>query len=574
MITPTMTDEPSKPLPHDSSEITSLLSSSSSLIDDQATCPNYGTARTDVEHGDNHGRQPKGVEKRYSNAFIAKTVIALLVGVFISNVDTSLVIAIHPEVASEFNALGDSSWLFIGFMLAGAATQTLYGRLSDIFGRKLWLLVCYGLFAVGCALIGVSRTMWQVILGRVISGSGGAGMQVLAALIITDLAPLREVGSWQSYLNIVATTGRSLGGPTGGWLADTIGWRWAFLGQTPIFALALVLCWLVLPTVSTATTARRTSDSSISSQLARIDFTGAFILGLALLSLMLPLEIGGQKVPWNHPIVFGLFGTGPVLLALFLLIELRWVREPIFSPRILRRPNVVLCYCIMGCQVAAQLGMMFTVPLYFKVTERSSNTVAGAHLFPAVVGNAVGGIASGYIIKRTGRYKALIIFAALSSFTSYMLLILRWHGHTNWAESLYIVPGGIGSGVASNAAFVALQASIQPTDKAAASSGFFLTMPVGSIFGMALASAIEVGVLRKSLAVRLLDAGLDSARVHEVVEQAVASVDYLDQAPPWIAKAAVASYVKGIEYSHLLSLACSTVAFLAALMLKERILHR
>ncbi|KAF5983256.1 multidrug resistance [Fusarium coicis] len=172
---------------------------------------------SDVER--NSANEPK----TYSHAFIARVVVALLIGIFTSNADGSLVLATHPVIASEFGKLQDSSWLFISFMLAGAASQTIYGKLSDIFGRKTILIFCYGLFAVGCALVGAGQSMWQVILGRVISGSGGAGMTTMASVIITELAPLREVASWQSYMNVIATVGRSLGGPLGGFLADTIG---------------------------------------------------------------------------------------------------------------------------------------------------------------------------------------------------------------------------------------------------------------------------------------------------------------------------------------------------------------
>ncbi|KAI0125632.1 major facilitator superfamily domain-containing protein [Xylariales sp. AK1849] len=539
------------------SERASLLSRKVSNETDQLIDQNYGGVEADPEVADQSGGTPK-TGREYSHAFIARIVIALLIGVFTANADGSLVMATHPVIGSEFNDLQNSSWLFIGFMLAGSATQSLYGKLSDIFGRKALLLSCYGLFAIGCALVGVGQTMWQVILGRVISGSGGAGMTVLAALIITDLAPLREVAAWQSYLNVIATTGRSLGGPVGGWLTDTIGWRWSFLGQAPIFAVAMAVSWFILPPLKT--TEIEQADSGLRHQLSRIDFAGALLLGLGIFSLMLPLEIAGSKIPWNHPATIGLFLAGGVLMVLFLFTEERWAKEPIFPVRLLRKPNVVLCYFISACQMAAQLSMMFSVPLYFQVTQRSSSTVAGAHLFPAVLGNTVGGIASGYLIKRTGRYKALVIFAALSAIVSYALLIVRWHGHTNWAESMYIIPGGLGTGIAQSAIFIALQTSIDPVDKAAATSALFLTSPVGAMTGMAVTSSVMVTGFRKGLSTRLAKLGLNGSRIQEVINGAAADVDYIDRSPPHIAKAIVDSYIDGIKYSHYVSLICSILA--------------
>ncbi|KAK6062965.1 multidrug resistance protein [Seiridium cupressi] len=197
-------------LDNDSSSQTETGSPNSTETDNNhATGPrDYGTIHDDESRyvSDN----PDPPEERYSRALIARVVGALFIGVFTSNVDGSLVLATHPVISSDFQDLGDSSWLFISFWLAGSATQSAYGKLSDIYGREPILLISYGMFAIGCALVGIGQSMWQVILGRVISGSGGAGMMVLAAIVVTDLAPIREVASWQSYVNVIATVGRFL----------------------------------------------------------------------------------------------------------------------------------------------------------------------------------------------------------------------------------------------------------------------------------------------------------------------------------------------------------------------------
>ncbi|KAI1398232.1 major facilitator superfamily domain-containing protein [Hypoxylon fuscum] len=378
----------------------SSQSSSSSFIDNSSSATTYVTP---AESDEEERRNPEtaasvSLGATYSNAFIARVVLALLVGVFTANADGSLVIATHPIIASEFNDLENSTWLFISFLLAGAATQPLYGKLSDIYGRKSILLVSYAFFAIGSALIGAGQSMRQVIVGRVISGSGGAGMMTLASVIIADLAPLRDVGSWQSYLNAFATVGRSLGGPLGGFLADTIGWRWSFFGQAPIFLLAMVCCGIILPNMTTGP--YRVAAGVAKSHLARIDFLGAAFLGSGLLSVLLPLRLAGQKVPWTSPIIPSLFALGVILLALFVVTEMRWAKEPILPLRLLRNRELVFSYLIMACQTAAQVGMMVSVPLYFQVTERSSSTVAGAHLMPAVIGNTIGGLLTGAWIRR------------------------------------------------------------------------------------------------------------------------------------------------------------------------------
>ncbi|KAI0146708.1 major facilitator superfamily domain-containing protein [Pestalotiopsis sp. NC0098] len=552
------------------SETSSLLGAKTPVDDGPGDIHKYGSIeRDDPEVGTETTATSDG--RKYSNAFIARTVVALLIGTFTTNADGSLVLATHPVIGSEFHDLENSSWLFIGFMLAGLATQSLYGKLSDIFGRKPLLLLSYGLFAIGC---GAGQSLWQVIIGRVVSGSGGAGMTVLVALIITDLAPLREVAAWQSYLNIVSTTGRSIGGPLGGWLTDTIGWRWSFLGQAPIFAVATLICWYILPPLKPESSDVAGGSDSLGKKLGRIDFTGAVLLGLGIFSLMLPVEIGGSKLPWGHPVIVGLFAVGGLLLTAFFFVEKIWAREPIFPVRLLRNKNAVLCFLIAGCQLSAQLAMMYSVPLYFQVTQRSSSTIAGAHLFPAVVGNTIGALAVGYLIKKTGRYKALIIFATCAGMLSYFLLILRWRGNTNWAESLYIIPGGLGTGMTQTAVFIALQASIDAKDRGSATSALFLIGPMAVTIVMAIGSALIVAGLRDGLLVRLTALGLSDDSIQEAIASAAADVAYLDRAPPAIATAAVESYVEGIEYSHYVSFACSTLGLIAALFLKEKALRK
>ncbi|KAI1415865.1 MFS general substrate transporter [Hypoxylon sp. FL1857] len=548
--------------------------SSSSSLDGSSRVTAYGTPPQpdDEEQCEQEAVTSELPHPAYSNSFIARVVAALLVGVFTASADGSLVIATHAIIASEFNDLDNSSWLFISFLLAGAATQSLYGKLSDIYGRKPVLLVAYALFAIGSAMIGAGQSMWQIIVGRVISGSGGAGLTSLAAVIIADLAPLRDVASWQSYLNVVATVGRSLGGPAGGFLADTIGWRWSFFGQAPIFLLAMLICGMVLPNL---TTGQDQNDvGSMKSRLARIDFLGATFLGSGLLAILLPLRIAGQKVPWTSPIVPSLFVLGAVLLVLFVITEMRWAKEPIFPLRLLRNREVVFSYFIMVCQTAAQLGMMVSVPLYFQVTERSSSTVAGAHLMPAVIGNTIGGLITGAWIRRTGHFKAPLVFAGIVSFVCYGLLILRWKGETNWAESLYIFPGGFGTGISLNAVFVALQAAISPMDRAVAASGLYLSIPIGSILGMAACNAVIQGVMPTDLASRLRDLGIEATKAEQIIKRAAARLDYLDEAPRQIATAVVQAYVRSLEYSHGVSLICAVLATAAALLTRNRKLTR
>jgi MFS family permease len=231
--------------------------------------------------------------------------------------------------------------------------------------------------------------MLTVILGRVLSGSVGAGMTVLVSLLISDLVPIRESGTWRSYVNIAATTGRSLGGPLGGWLADAVGWRWfvtrhiltvsltqtctntvinnrSFGCQVPMLIVATFLCWRTLPSDLGKREGQNgvpdrdsgsDHDPNESGKLSRIDFLGASLLALFILLLLLPMELGGEEVPWSHPLIPCLFVGAVVFLALFVYVEKRCAREPILDLDLFKQRDVVICLLIIAFQSAAQLGV-------------------------------------------------------------------------------------------------------------------------------------------------------------------------------------------------------------------------
>jgi MFS family permease len=479
-------------------------------------------------------------------ASVGRIVCVLLIGSFISNADSSLLWATHPIIASEFNALHDSSWLIASFALAQAVSQPLYGKLSDIYGRKAMILLAYTFFAIGLVLVGVGKSMTTLIFGRVISGAGSSGMTSLVSILITDLVPLRDVATWRSYVNIVATTGRSIGGPLGGWMADTVGWRWSFLGQAPVAGVAMVLIAITVPSRSS----HELHTDTMRSNIARIDFVGATCMTLSILGLLLPLEIGGDRVAWSSSTIIILFAGAMVFGLLFLAVE-GWVaKEPIVPLPLLRQRDMIVSGFIMLCQCAAQPGLMFAVPLYFQVTSNVSNTVAGAHLVPAVVGNALGGIISGAVINRTGRYKLMVLVATTSASIGYALLIVRWHGSTNWFESLYIFPCGFAMGVVQSALFISVQASIEPEYAAIAASMLYLTSPIGNVAGLAVASAVLQGMLKQGLGQRLDTLGYEEKRKWKIIEQAVSNVHYIDKAKPSIAKAVVTSYIEALTWTH------------------------
>ncbi|KAL8787430.1 MAG: hypothetical protein Q9213_002207 [Squamulea squamosa] len=446
---------------------------------------------------------------------MASIISVLLLGCFIANADGSVILATYATISSETGNLGNGSWLVVSYMLAVCAIQPTVNKLFIIKSstgklKRKGLLVC--LFTVGCAVCGAGQNFWQVALGRTIAGLGGAGMTSLVSVLIADKVPLRDVATWRSFVNVASTVGRSAGGPIGGFLADIIGWRWSFYIQCPLTVTAIILVAWKLDGRSNHTTTAAADDETKTAKrkLHRIDFLGSISLALAIVGFLLAkfeirsvLDLGGQKLPWDHPLIWIIFAAAGVCSLVFTLVEAFVAREPIFPLRLIVHRDIISAYLVTALLGTAQFGVMYTVPLYFQVTARASIANAGAHLFPAVCGNAIAGIISGAIIKKTASYKILTIVGTLSSILSYLLLLFLWRGNTSFWESICIAPGGFGMGIILSTTFIYFAAGVDESQMAIASTGLYLSNNIGVLVGASLASNILQTSFKKGLSRRL-----------------------------------------------------------------------
>lgn len=257
-----------------------------------------------------------------------------------------------------------------------------------------------------------------------------------------------------------------------------------FILQAPFLALAAALVIVKL------NVSERPQPTSKGSKLAKVDFLGTALLGSSIIAMTTLLDQGGKSFPWSSWWTVLLASGGVSLLIAFVLVEAYVAREPIFNLRILRRTNVAIAYIIGALQITAQLGLMFSVPLYFQVTQRASTTAAGVHLIPAVVGNTLGGLLAGIFIRHTGQFKMLLVLAGLVAGISYLLLYLRWDGHSGFWQSLFILPGGLGTGIAGASSFIAMSAMLPAEEIAMATAGYMLIVGFSMTAGVTTSNSV------------------------------------------------------------------------------------
>ncbi|KAE9396444.1 MFS general substrate transporter [Gymnopus androsaceus JB14] len=462
------------------------------------------------------------------------------VGVFLVAMDQTIVVASYASIGNELQQLSKVSWVATGYMLTLTSFQPLYGKLSDIFGRKGCLLVAYVIFAIGSLLCGLARTMDELILARALTGIGGGGMSTnshrVVSIIMSDIIPLRSRGTWQGIINIVFASGSAVGAPLGGFLADTIGWRWAFLIQSPAVMLAII-------SVSFALRLPTTERTDFKGKIKRVDFAGAITLVTCIFFLLFGLDNGGN-VSWGTP--------------------LKWngQRSPFAPKRIILNRSLIASYLVNFFGIASVLSMLFHVSLYLQVVQGLSPSEAGLWLVPGIIGGVTGSLASGLIMQATGKYYWLTVL-------EYLLLVV---GSITIISSAGVlvhskIALSIGGGITTS--LISLISNAGQKDQAIATAVSYLFRSLGSVVGLSISSTILQDVLRSMLRHRLTRHDID-----EIVRRVRESLDYLNGLEPATKAIVLGAYEDAIHVTMWFSFSMGVCAAVASFFIKETALSR
>ena len=486
--------------------------------------------------------------------FTHKEILRVFSGValamLMAAMDQTIVATALPTMAHDLGSLDDLPWVVTAYLLASTSTTPIYGKLSDLYGRKRILQIAIFLFLIGSVLCAAAQTMGQLIAFRAIQGLGGGGLMALAFTIIGDVVAPRERGRYQGYIGGIFALASVAGPLLGGIFTEKLSWHWIFLINLPLGAAALAM------------TSRALGRLSTGRARPKIDFLGAALLMGTVTTLLFVVSRGGVVVPWTSPAILGLSALGVALLVAFLVHERR-VEEPILPLHLFRHPVVAIANPVVAVSAMVLFAGIVFLPLRLQLVRGTSATASGLLLLPLVLGMVLGAGGGGRLIARTGRYKAVPLAGLALAAAMYLVLGLSPAVAEDalWS-TLILVPLGIGLGLVMPVMTVAVQNAVDRRDlgAATASVGFFRSLggSVGvALFGAAFAADVEA---------RLNAVGLPGISGREVMERGIAALGTL---PDAARATALMAFEHVFSTLFLLAAALALLSFIMTLFLKE-----
>ncbi|WP_329126594.1 MFS transporter [Streptomyces sp. NBC_01465] len=403
----------------------------------------------------------------------------LMLGMFLAALDQTIVSTSIRTIADDLHGLSQQAWATTAYLITSTIATPLYGKLSDLHGRKPYFLGAISVFIVGSALCTFSTSMTELAAFRALQGIGAGGLMSLALAIIGDIVPPRERARYQGYMLATFATSSVAGPLIGGFLAGqdsilgVVGWRWVFLVNVPIGIIALFVVAKVLNIPHT----RRDR---------RIDWWGAVTIALGVVPLLLVAE-QGREWGWDSTNSLACYGIGVVGIIAWILVERRMGDDALIPMRLFRNPifsKTSLLSVLIG---AGMFGGMLMIPQYLQIVKGASPTRSGLEMLPLMVGMIIASIVAGQITAKTGRYKIFPTIGTVLMVVALLLFHFRIQWDTPlWEAMVFMLVFGLGLGGCMQTLVLAVQNAVPPQDMgvATASSTFFRQM--GATAGTAI----------------------------------------------------------------------------------------
>ncbi|TVY45765.1 putative transporter [Lachnellula occidentalis] len=412
---------------------------------------------------------------------------------FISSLDINSVATALPAIAKSLDAGNSITWTGTSYLMGQTAFQVLYGRLSDIFGRKPVLVSCVAFLILGDLLCGFAHTATWLYVCRALSGIGGGGISSLVAITVSDLVSMKDRGKYQGMLSGAI----GLGSSTGPFIAASMlgtgpeGWRWIFW-VPPILAAACVLVmWRFLPLKPVT---GRWQD-----KLRKLDWAGLAVAVVGMLFLLIPINSGGNVWPWGSAIVISMMVLGGASVVLFVVVEKRFAKIPLIPLRLFSQKSTAVLLLQSGLYNYVWQVDLYFLPVYFQTVRGYSPLQSATLCLPFLLVQSVTGVISGPLMSKLARYDLMLHGGMIIWVVGAGMKLLLSRTTPVGLYVISLIIEGAGVGFVFQPALVALQAHSKPQDRAVATSTRNLLRALGSVVGMAISTAVQFAVMQSAL---------------------------------------------------------------------------
>ncbi|SCU86066.1 LANO_0C06612g1_1 [Lachancea nothofagi CBS 11611] len=532
---------------------------------------------TAVANGDENTSLQGHRGKDLSPVRIRIIMISMCLGIFLAALDNTIVSTLMSHIASEFNAMPNISWIATGYLLSTSCFQPLYGKISDVLGRKPLLIFCNVVFGLGCLICGFSTNLWSLVLGRFVAGIGGGGLTSLASITTSDIVPLRDRALYQGICNLFFAAGTSCGGLVGGFFGEHGGgWRVAFLIQVPfcILSCLLITLYLELPPRH----AHKDHNDRHSSQgLRTLDWQGGISLVVFLFLFMLTASLGGKEIPYKSK----LFALACVITfvsgAVFVAIETYVAVDPILPVSFLKDRTICAGSLANFFCTMSMITTSFYLPVYWASVMNMGTTDVGKRSVPSFFSIAFGSLGAGYYMKRTGKYYWFLLGFCVFAVAGQVQINLVTPSVPVWQQYLLLVIPSFGVSVLLTVTLLAMIAAVPHEYQAATTSLSYAFRSTGCTLGVSVGAAIFRNSLSSFLdkkVLRLVSEEHTEAELRRIITKAAHSSEWIHKgAPLFVQSTLVECYHFACRATFKFCLVTLVLATISCALLREHKLH-